>query len=93
MKEHKKLKFLNKVTDMNQEDVDGVAAQNLLASQGGLVAQFSKIDLFTIALSNLYKCAKNSVLLSKRAYFYLFFTKLYSQIRFIISSKKLHSIY
>lgn len=30
---------------MNQEVVDTVAAQNLLASQGGLVAQFSQIDL------------------------------------------------
>ena len=30
---------------MNQEVVDTVAAQNLLPLQGGLVAQFSKIDL------------------------------------------------
>jgi len=30
---------------MNQEDVDGVAAENLLASHEGLVAKFRKIDL------------------------------------------------
>jgi hypothetical protein len=45
LKEHKKLKLFNKVTDMNQEAVDRIAAQNLLAFPGGLVAQFSKIDL------------------------------------------------
>jgi hypothetical protein len=30
---------------MNQEAVDRIAAQNLLSFPGGLVAQFSKIDL------------------------------------------------
>jgi hypothetical protein len=45
LKKHKKLKLFNKVTYMNQEDVDGVAAENLLASHEGLVAKFRKIDL------------------------------------------------
>ncbi|MEG3956563.1 hypothetical protein [Microcoleus sp. herbarium2] len=45
LKEHKKVKLFNKVTDINQEAVDRIAAQNLLPFPGGLVAQFSNIDL------------------------------------------------
>lgn len=45
MKEQKKVKLFTKVTDMNQEAVDRIAAQNSLPFPGGLVAQFSTIDL------------------------------------------------
>src|SRR6478735_5731082 len=45
LKEHKNVKFFNKVTDMNQQAVDRIPAQNLLPLPGGLVAQFSTVDL------------------------------------------------
>jgi hypothetical protein len=46
LKEHKKVKLFNKVTDMNQEAVDTIAAQNLLPFPGGFSGSIQQ-DRFT----------------------------------------------